>query len=191
MPLLGWSYYTLEGGLVSCGVEMNERSNNVRSFIIAIFIFVYMIPFGLIIITNLKLLLIIRRMPNMHKGQNSDDKAQKRAAVQRSITNIMIIYISGFVISWTPYAIVSFYSAFGNSGEELSPVMGTIPAYFAKSSMVWSTLFYIFTNRKLKAKLTREGITGTASATVKENESSVNQTGTNKDTLKKDSDIAI
>jgi len=150
-----------------------------------------MIPFGLIIITNLKLLLIIRRMPNMHKGQNSDDKAQKRAAVQRSITNIMIIYISGFVISWTPYAIVSFYSAFGNSGEELSPVMGTIPAYFAKSSMVWSTLFYIFTNRKLKAKLTREGITGTASATVKENESSVNQTGTNKDTLKKDSDIAI
>lgn len=39
-------------------------------------------------------------MPNMHKGSNADDKAQKRVAVQRSITKIMIIYIGGFFLSW-------------------------------------------------------------------------------------------
>lgn len=68
-------------------------------------------------------------------------------------------------MSWTPYAVVSFYGAFIAS-DDIAPIAGTIPAYFAKSSMVWSTLFYIFTNRKLKSKLTREGITGTASGTV-------------------------
>jgi len=59
MPLVGWSYFTLEGGLVSCGVELKAKTNNVRSFIIAIFMFVFAIPFGLILITNLKLLFIV------------------------------------------------------------------------------------------------------------------------------------
>lgn len=68
MPLLGWSHYALEGGLVSCGVELKEKTNNVRSFIIAIFIFVYLIPFGLIIVTNLKLLLIVRSFKSIFKS---------------------------------------------------------------------------------------------------------------------------
>jgi hypothetical protein len=59
MPLLGWSYYTYEGGLVSCAVEFKGTSWNVRSFIIAIFIFVYCIPFGTISISNIVLLLIV------------------------------------------------------------------------------------------------------------------------------------
>ena len=54
-------------------------------------------------------------------------------------------------MSWTPYAVVSFYGAFIAS-DDIAPIAGTIPAYFAKSSMVWSTLFYVFTNRKMKSK---------------------------------------
>jgi hypothetical protein len=59
MPLLGWSYYTYEAGLVSCAVEFKGNSWNVRSFIIAIFIFVYCIPFGTISISNIVLLIIV------------------------------------------------------------------------------------------------------------------------------------
>ena len=59
MPLLGWSYYTLEDGLVSCCVEFKGSSWNVRSFIIIIFIFVFLIPFGVITFANICLILIV------------------------------------------------------------------------------------------------------------------------------------
>ena len=65
MPLLGWSYYTYEGGLVSCAVEFKGNSLNVRSFIIAIFIFVYLIPFGTISISNIVLITIVSYFKNI------------------------------------------------------------------------------------------------------------------------------
>lgn len=60
MPLIGWSYYTFEDGLISCAVEFKGNSFNVRSFIVAIFIFVYLIPFGFIVGSNLIILIIVK-----------------------------------------------------------------------------------------------------------------------------------
>jgi len=59
MPLLGWSYYTMEDGLVSCALEFKGNSMNVRSFIILIFIFVYLIPFGTIILSSLYIIKVV------------------------------------------------------------------------------------------------------------------------------------
>lgn len=58
-PLLGWSYYSLEGANTSCAVEWKERSLNVTSYNIAIFILVFSIPLLSILITNIKLILIV------------------------------------------------------------------------------------------------------------------------------------
>lgn len=51
-------------------------------------------------------------------------------------------------MTWTPYGLVSLYSAFINP-EDISPLCSTLPALFAKSSMVWSTIFYIFSNKEI------------------------------------------
>lgn len=85
------------------------------------------------------------------EGGKQDDKAKKRAANERSITIIMILLIIGFVISWTPYAGVAFYAAF--LGEDLPPIWGTLPAMFAKSSMVWTSIIYIFSNKQIRVKI--------------------------------------
>ena len=58
-PLLGWSYYSLEDSLVSCSVEYNEKSFNVTSYNIGMFIFVFIIPFIIIIFSNVKSILIV------------------------------------------------------------------------------------------------------------------------------------
>jgi hypothetical protein len=60
VPLLGWSYYSLEGALTSCSVEWAERSANVISYNIAIFILLFAIPLVIIVGTNVKLLLIVK-----------------------------------------------------------------------------------------------------------------------------------
>jgi hypothetical protein len=65
-----------------------------------------------------------------------------------------LLRIAGFGIAWTPYALVAMISAF--VGSDIIPPMGALlPAIFAKTSMVWSTLFYIFSNKQIKYKIFR------------------------------------
>ena len=37
------------------------------------------------------------------------------------------------------------------SDENISPMTGTIPAMFAKSTLLWTSLLYIYSNRKIRA----------------------------------------
>jgi len=58
-PVIGWSYYTLEGSLTSCGIEWRKQSFNLNSFKIAIFLFVYLLPLLIIILSSIKLLIMV------------------------------------------------------------------------------------------------------------------------------------
>jgi hypothetical protein len=58
-PVIGWSYYTLEGSLTSCGIEWRKQSFNLNSFKIAIFVFVYLLPLLIIILSSIKLLIMV------------------------------------------------------------------------------------------------------------------------------------
>ena len=83
----------------------------------------------------------------------SDIKIKKRAEAERQLTIIIIFVIVIFVVAWTPYAMVAMYSAFINP-KGVSPLLGTIPAIFAKSSMLWTSVIYIFSNRQIRENLT-------------------------------------
>lgn len=56
------------------------------------------------------------------------------------------------MISWTPYALVSMYSAFINPND-VTPLQSILPAMFAKSSTVLSSIFYILSNRPVLDKI--------------------------------------
>ncbi len=43
------------------------------------------------------------------------------------------------------------YSAFINP-DHITPAISTLPALLTKSSMLWSTVFFIFTNKELRKK---------------------------------------
>ena len=70
-PLFGWSHYSLEGGLTSCSVEWAERSWNVQSYNIVMFIFAYIVPLFIIIYCNTHMLIIVRIMRNIFKTYNN------------------------------------------------------------------------------------------------------------------------
>lgn len=57
LPLLDWSYYSLEDSFVACSVEYNEKSINVITYNVGMFTFVFVVPFTLIIYYNIKSLL--------------------------------------------------------------------------------------------------------------------------------------
>ena len=59
MPFFGWSYYSLEAGLTSCSVEWSDRSWNVYSYNICIWIFAFIIPLFIMIHCNTHMVLIV------------------------------------------------------------------------------------------------------------------------------------
>jgi hypothetical protein len=63
----------------------------------------------------------------------------------------MFNFSASFMISWSPYAAVCMYRAF--IGREVSPMVATIPAFFAKSSLAWPSLLTIIGNSDVRNKL--------------------------------------
>ena len=56
-PMIGWSYYSLEGALTTCSVEWEDRSFNVVSYNLAMFIGAYFIPLLFMIITTVNIII--------------------------------------------------------------------------------------------------------------------------------------
>ena len=56
------------------------------------------------------------------------------------------------MVSWTQYALVAIYSAFVDASGIL-PILGTLPAMFAKSSQLWTSAIYILSNKAIKDKV--------------------------------------
>ncbi|RNA43725.1 vertebrate ancient opsin-like [Brachionus plicatilis] len=134
LPIIGWSYYSLEGAMTSCSVEWKDRSLNVVSYNLTVFLLVYFVPLLAIIMVNFKLIFMIRGLQQILKKKNSMEG--RRIIIERNATVAMIFSIVGFIISWTPYAISSMYTAFINSSG-VPPLVSTLPSLFAKSSMLW------------------------------------------------------
>ena len=63
-----------------------------------------------------------------------------------------IILISSFFISWTPYGVVAMYRAFINEST-ISALSATLPALFAKSSLLWPSLIILFGDKYIRNKL--------------------------------------
>nr|QVK45897.1 G protein-coupled receptor [Proales similis] len=154
LPLLGWSHYSLEGALTSCSVEWNERNFAVISYNLAMFLFVYFIPLAMIICTNYKLLFMVKDLRRVLISLKRDREVQRMVRFERKATINSMILIAGFFFSWTPYAIVTLYIAFIDS-EGVSPLLATLPALFAKSSMLWPALYFILFDKKMKSRVNK------------------------------------
>lgn len=59
LPLIGWSYYSLEENKIVCSVEWKHKSFNVISYNISIFVFVFILPIVIIVYTSVKIFAIV------------------------------------------------------------------------------------------------------------------------------------
>ena len=59
LPLIGWSYYSVESTGISCSVEWQDRSLNVITYNITIFSFVFIIPLIILLVTNIKIIIMV------------------------------------------------------------------------------------------------------------------------------------
>jgi hypothetical protein len=57
-----------------------------------------------------------------------------------------------YLVAWLPYTLVAMYSVFINT-PKITPIMGTIPALFAKTSLIWPAILNIIIQKKESKKM--------------------------------------
>ena len=67
-----------------------------------------------------------------------------------------VMISSGFLIAWTPYVSVSFWSMFHSQEQDhMTPLITLLPCLFAKSSTVYNPVIYFIFQRTTRQELRR------------------------------------
>ncbi|TNN40527.1 Opsin-5 [Liparis tanakae] len=105
--------------------------------------------FGIASIMSLTALAVVRFIVSLNLQSPSRGNAEKRTLPVTQCHNaivqgIAVLISLGFVVCWSPYAVVSMWSVFHDSAS-IPPGVSLLPCLFAKSSTVYNPLiYYIF-----------------------------------------------
>ncbi len=80
------------------------------------------------------------------QGQSAAHKAQM------IILKMSVVMVVGYLLVWTPYAIVAFIGAFG-SAEILNPTATVLPALLAKSFTCLNPIIYMALNKQVSKNI--------------------------------------
>lgn len=133
LPLISfkWSHFQLNILLSQCSIELNTSSISLFVYLI-ISINVYYTPLIIICVFTIKTILLIRK--NIILASNTN--------------NNLDILILMFVLAWLPNVLIISNKIFINS-TKTPVVLELTSAVCTKTSMIWSSLFYLFTIQKL------------------------------------------
>ncbi|XP_075215320.1 rhodopsin, GQ-coupled-like [Lycorma delicatula] len=160
-PLFGWSRYIPEGFFTSCSWDYTTRTTANRAYYIYLLTFGFLIPVTIITYCYVFILTAIFE----HGKEMSAIKAIKggRQPLTSSLptapasstirtAEIILTLVLLFLLSWTPYAVVTLIGQFGNQGL-VTPWVSALPAFFAKASVVYNPIVYGLSHPHFRASL--------------------------------------
>ncbi|KAM3932671.1 opsin-5-like [Leptodactylus fuscus] len=150
-PLVGWGHYGPEPFGISCTIAWAEFQNSMNglSFILSMFILCTITP-AMTIITCYTA--IAWKLHKAYQEIQNYDKIPNAAKVEKKLTLMAVLVSFGFLVSWTPYAIVSFWSIFRSSAS-IPPIVSLLPCLFAKSSTAFNPIIYYTFSKTFRQKV--------------------------------------
>ncbi|XP_046381161.2 parapinopsin-like [Haliotis rufescens] len=152
LPLVGWNHYSLEGVGISCSIVWQSEDPVNFSYIIVIFSFCFIFPLCLMAFSYYHVYMTIRNIAKCNVWNSKSRVARKNLKLERKLFRTCLLMVCMYLLSWLPYTIVSFMSAFG-AAKIISPLMATVPALVAKCSGLWNPVIYIATNAQFRIAL--------------------------------------
>lgn len=70
------------------------------------------------------------------------------AKSEMKVAYMVVLMVATFLLSWLPYAGLSMLVVF-KPDVEISPLVGTVPVYLAKSSTAYNPIIYIYLNKQV------------------------------------------
>ena len=150
-PLIGWSSYAPEGTGAACSIKWQSDDLIDTSFIICIFVLFFLFPVVSMVVSYAIIYKDLQQMAKRAKRQWNDEAQQTLdiLVARKRAGWTGFIMVASFVVVWTPYAIVSFYSAFFKP-QSISPLVATVPAMFAKTSTLVNPIVYVIRYKRFR-----------------------------------------
>ena len=161
-PLLfGWSSYQPEGLLVTCSWDYTSRNFSNRLYYVYLLVFGYIVPVIVLIFCYFAIFrfitrssreitrLILTRDGRVHFSTTILPFLEHRSQTELR-TALIILSLTLFCLAaWTPYVVVTLIGQFGpldgdGQVQWQSPLTTSIPAFFAKTTIVFNPLVYGF-----------------------------------------------
>ncbi|KAM4032722.1 opsin-5-like isoform 2-T3 [Anomaloglossus baeobatrachus] len=141
-PLADWGSYGPEPYGTACCIDWKAANQEHRaiSYIVALFVFCYIIPCSLILISYTLILLTVNGARKAVQQYLSPQN--KGSGVHNLIIKLSVAVCIGFLLAWTPYAVVAMLAAFGDA-RFVPPIAFALAAVFAKSSTLYNPMVYL------------------------------------------------
>ncbi len=181
-PLIGLgNNFVREGAGFYCSLDWNNPSIQSRIFLISLIFFNYVIPFILLVYSNLRVCCILRRLLktrndlflprtfslskssylslqiNVRKClsdarlKETTNRLQRLKVDRRYALMTAIISIQ-YLIAWTPYVSIELLNLTGRSTFiQRNPFLPTFCALLAKLSLILNPIIFIYTSKMTKA----------------------------------------
>ncbi|XP_006819744.1 opsin-5-like [Saccoglossus kowalevskii] len=143
-PLVGWDRYVPEPYLSSCSLDWTSTQPADIAYIVCIFVWCFLLCVIAIIFSYGSIILKVRQI---QRNLNPNKSAMKKHG---KITKMFAITTICFLVSWTPYAIVSFVSVIKGSSADIPLIVLTSPNLFAKFSCVYNPIVYYTTDKMFR-----------------------------------------
>ena len=154
-PLAGWSRYDMEGTeYASCSIKWDSTSTADLAYFFVVFLGCFLAPVAVIFFSYYKIYKVNKRVLFTIARYSLPSSHQKSAAIrkQRKTALHFFVVILAFLVSWTPYAVVSIIIIFSKH-EILSLVAISAPSVFAKLSFLCNSILYALIYKRIRREI--------------------------------------
>ncbi|TSL68199.1 Opsin-5 [Bagarius yarrelli] len=144
-PLVGWGSYT-DRGYGTCEIDWAKAnySSIQKSYIISILILCFFVPVLIMLFCYVSIINTVKRGNAMSADRDLTDRQRK---IERNVTIVSIVVCTAFILAWSPYAVVSIWSACGFQVPSLTSIFSRL---FAKSASFYNPLIYFGLSSKFR-----------------------------------------
>uniref|UniRef100_A0A8C1USU4 Opsin 7, group member b n=1 Tax=Cyprinus carpio TaxID=7962 RepID=A0A8C1USU4_CYPCA len=154
-PLSGWGQYGSEPYGTACCIDWHAPSYNTPAmvYIVCLFFFCYIVPCTIIILSYTLILVTVRGA--QHAVQQHVSPQNKISNMQTLLVKLSVAVCIGFLMAWSPYAVVSMWAAF-TEPDLVPPIAFALAAMFAKSSTLYNPMVYLVFKPSFRKSLCRD-----------------------------------
>ncbi|XP_059843791.1 opsin 6, group member b [Hypanus sabinus] len=136
-PLLGWGSYT-DRMYGTCEIDWIQTTFSLayKLYVVGIFLCCFFLPVS---IMSFSYVSIIKMVRHSHKCARGGDVSMRQRQVEREITRVSFVICTAFILAWSPYAVISMWSACGFSTPAISSILACL---LAKSASFYNPIIY-------------------------------------------------
>ncbi|XP_056423331.1 visual pigment-like receptor peropsin [Hyla sarda] len=144
-PLLGWGSYR-DRMYGTCEIDWTKASFSTifKSYIVSIFICCFFLPVLVMVFCYVSIINTVKSSRALTTEGNLSERQRK---MERDVTRVSIVICTAFIIAWSPYAVISMWSASGYYVPSLTSILASL---FAKSASFYNPLIYFGMSSKFR-----------------------------------------